>query len=540
MRKRSMKVVKGILIALAALFIIFGGLVIASAFNPGISEAIGNFLYANGRSSSESPIQEVISGNSISVNTVVPVESQAPSREESSQEVLGADNQVSTQTSSGRVTIDWNNLYTDKAAELYRQDEAERAAAVSSKYTAPNQNNIKVPDALKGRAGYQEIKDAGEKVEDDELKKLTQNLDYGNLGSLLTFDPLYYPYYGMLSNLEKNVYRQVYANANDLKSIFAPIEDVNATQMRNIFAAVCHDHPELFWLETAYGSVYDKYGICRRIELKFNSAANNLTDALARFEQEASKIILEANKLSTDYEKEKYVHDVLLEKATYNASANMNQSAYSALVNGHTVCAGYARAFQYLMIRLGIPTYYCAGSSGENHAWNIVKLGNDYYNVDVTWDDASEGKYDYFNKTDADYSTTHIRKDLSVNLPACNGTAYRVAADENGNVQTDIHLRSFSDTGLGEGDVIKDIWSYYEDCQWKIMERGVGYSTFQNVIEGDALYNEWQHNNANNLHWTGYIDEVLNEFGATYCHISMNVEELQNDRYLITHEVSMQ
>ena len=54
-----------------------------------------------------------------------------------------------------------------------------------------------------------------------------------------------------------------------------------------------------------------------------------------------------------------------------------------------------------------------------DHAWNIVALEDGYYNVDVTWDDTPGGEYDYFNKTDEEYADTHVREELSVNLPVC-------------------------------------------------------------------------------------------------------------------------
>ena len=115
----------------------------------------------------------------------------------------------------------------------------------------------------------------------------------------------------------------------------------------------------------------------------------------------------------------------------------------------------------------------------------------------------------------------------------------RSAEDEEGNLQLSPHLRALADTDFGEGDLITSIWDYYHDCYWKIAENGVGYYTFQNVIEGDQLFNEWQYNNQNNLHWSSYIDGILNELGASYCHISMEVERLQDNRYLITHTVSV-
>ena len=104
----------------------------------------------------------------------------------------------------------------------------------------------------------------------------------------------------------------------------------------------------------------------------------------------------------------------------------LNQSAYSALVNGKTVCAGYSRAFQYIMNKLNITTYYVTGKSqGESHAWNIVKLGNGYYNIDLTWDDGKIITYNYFNKTDYEFSKTHERSEKSINLPSCNATTYK-------------------------------------------------------------------------------------------------------------------
>ncbi len=546
-----MKIVKGILITLAALFILFGGLVVASAFNPGMSEAIGNFLYSGrdttGGTEAPQTTEQPASDSQMNAGDTQtaaadaqPAETQATqgaSEPESSYSSTGNGNAAST-----RVTVDWNNRYADKAAALAEEEAKAKAAAikVNTSYVAPEEKSIKVPETVSSLAALTEIKDQGETLDEEAAKKITEKIDYGNLGLNFEFDATYYPYFHMLGQREKYVYRQIYANANDAKTTFTPVEEVNASQLLNIFTAVCYDHPELFWIETAYGSKYNKNGICLQIELKYNDMAKKQVDYWKKFENEADTILLAASSLSSDYEKEKYVHDVLLEKTVYNKSAAYNQSAYSALVNGQSVCAGYARAFQHIMIKMGIPCYFVGGTAGESHAWNIVKLGNEYYNVDLTWDDTgNDGKYNYFNKTDEDYKRTHIRKGLSVNLPPCNGTTYRIAEDEEGKLQLNPHLRALSDTGFGEGDVITDIWSYYDDCNWKIAEKGTGYYTFQNVIGGEELFNQWQQNNENNLHWSGYMDNILNELGASYCHISMEVEPLQDNRYLITHMVSV-
>ena len=118
------------------------------------------------------------------------------------------------------------------------------------------------------------------------------------------------------------------------------------------------------------------------LKQKINLIIDNIEYNKKIFNDEVDKIVSAANKLDSDYEKEKYVHDTILNNVKYDKSSDMNQSAYSALINKKSICAGLSRAFQLIMIRLNIPTYYCVGISSVNHAWNIVKLDDGYYNVD--------------------------------------------------------------------------------------------------------------------------------------------------------------
>ncbi|MDO4975117.1 MAG: transglutaminase domain-containing protein, partial [Alphaproteobacteria bacterium] len=81
--------------------------------------------------------------------------------------------------------------------------------------------------------------------------------------------------------------------------------------------------------------------------------------------------------------------------------------------NKNVVCEGYARTFKYLMDELEIPCVLVSGiavdedGKSERHAWNYVYLKNDWYAIDVTWDDPiiigngrvdSNIKYKYFLK----------------------------------------------------------------------------------------------------------------------------------------------
>ncbi len=107
------------------------------------------------------------------------------------------------------------------------------------------------------------------------------------------------------------------------------------------------------------------------------------------------------------------IYDLLIERVTYDRETaqtgqsaqaeggslwkNMPHTVYGALVDRLAVCDGYAYAYQLLCSYAGIPCATVIGMSQqdaaptgdyqENHAWNMVRIGEDYYYCDPTWDD---------------------------------------------------------------------------------------------------------------------------------------------------------
>lgn len=252
--------------------------------------------------------------------------------------------------------------------------------------------------------------------------------DSGITGEEYTFDTTYYPYYGYLSDDAKTLYKQIYANALAFETSFVPVVPITVSEVVNVINAVYHDHPELFWMESGYTYKYTEDNICVHVNLNFNETANNIEESKAKFEERANAIIDVASALENDYEKEKYVYKVLMDCVEYDENAELHQSPYSALVYGKSVCAGYARAFQYIMLELGVPTYYCTGES-QGHAWNIVKLDGGYYNVDVSRGDTKSSPERYFNRTDEDLRGTHKRSGYSTILPKCRAKTYEGMED---------------------------------------------------------------------------------------------------------------
>ena len=264
----------------------------------------------------------------------------------------------------------------------------------------------------------------------DDVQKAISDISMGSTGSDYTFSTSYYPYYNMLTDKCKQLYKQIYANTLSERTTFLPVTKATSDEWNNALMSVIFDHPELFWLNTRMYTEYDYKGSVVKVQLYFyDDELGNISEARNTFDQMVDSFMAGASekKFKTDYDKEVYVHDQLAERLTYKENP-LDQSAYSAIVGNETVCAGYSKAFQLLMQQLDVPTYLSVGwggglISGDMHAWNIIKLGNDYYNLDVTWDDQDPINYNYFNQSDSDFHR-HIRMFNSQYLPACNGKKY--------------------------------------------------------------------------------------------------------------------
>lgn len=452
---------------------------------------------------------------------------------------------------------------TINGAETTDSEAADATGAVQVGYIAPSEEGVLQPDAVSGKTGYEPVQGEEEQVSDEAAKNLQDSLSLGELGENLTFDTLIYPYYGMLDQELQQLYRQIYANAMERNTSFAPVITVGINRVKDVVEAVYNDHPELFWVETEYSCKYNKRGICLEITLKYNDTAKDLSASQKLFEAQAQAIVQEAAKKSSDYEKELFVHDALVKRVDYNANATRNQSAYSALVEGKSVCAGYARAFQYLMQQLSIPCYYCTGYSGDSHAWNIVKLDGRYVNVDVTWDDTNPSTYDYFNKTDIDYAGTHVRKGLSIYLPACNGAAATNALQEVEGSDLDEYINpnpieplnypsgllvteggdtnpekeaNLKKAGITEEEVLDDMQEYYADCLKQLTEAGTGQQYFQNVIP-KSLWLSVEQAYSNGAYEKGYVTQALEKLKMENFAIQLQVDDIGGGYYRIYHSI---
>lgn len=125
------------------------------------------------------------------------------------------------------------------------------------------------------------------------------------------------------------------------------------------------------------------------------------------------------------YNKVKYIHDYIVSTTEYdhinlenNTIPDIDYTAKGVLENHIGVCRGYAEAFKLLMDNLNIECEIETGyADGISHAWNVVKIDNEWYQIDCTYDDPVDVsgdntqnnylRYDYFLITSAQMYIDH-------------------------------------------------------------------------------------------------------------------------------------
>lgn len=248
-------------------------------------------------------------------------------------------------------------------------------------------------------------------------------------------------YYNQLDEYGKIIYSELYKNIDKLKTGTYTVEygttfndllqdEANTEILNNSFQlainALTFDNPELFYIDVTKMNLLTEittraFSKTYRVSIGGNGKSylsdefsnDSVEVAIKNVENVKKEIIESANGNTID--KLRIIHDYLVDNTEYDANdGTMVYNIYGTLVNGRSVCEGYARSFKYILDDLGIPCIIACGigrnRSGEteSHAWNYVQIDGKWYAIDVTWDDpvitggngilTDENRYGYFLK----------------------------------------------------------------------------------------------------------------------------------------------
>lgn len=246
-----------------------------------------------------------------------------------------------------------------------------------------------------------------------------------------------YFYYSTMTPEQQTVYKEIlYALENYEEEV--TLSTMQTEVVDKVFQAVLMDHPEIFYAD---GYSFVKYTLGDEVKkITFTGTyiygEEEKISKEAQLEQTVLEWLKGISASATDYEKVKYVYETIIRNTEYDMNAADNQNICSVFLNGASVCQGYAKAVQYMLTKLQVPVTLVIGNveTGEGHAWNMVKIEDDFYYLDTTWGDASylfhigedttqiqnspEINYDYLCITTEEILRTHTISDM-YSMPLC-------------------------------------------------------------------------------------------------------------------------
>lgn len=189
--------------------------------------------------------------------------------------------------------------------------------------------------------------------------------------------------------------------------------------MLNVLRAIHKDDPWIFWCDFRHSVVESTnreitlkvaalYSMSERVELekRLTECCNEITDKLGTYDI---------------FCREKELYKYLKENIRYVDSEKPEEhSIVGALLHGEAVCEGIAQAFTLLCRKLKVPCITVHGKVTEGleewHAWNLVRMVDQLFYVDLTYDLSSGEKLRYFNVSTEEFQKDHV---VSEKFPIC-------------------------------------------------------------------------------------------------------------------------
>ena len=279
-------------------------------------------------------------------------------------------------------------------------------------------------------------------TDDDDMAAIREMIDKDkalNETYSETFDATYRYntsyFYNQLNSAERTLYNNLANACNAVLSssqtytsqyidyISFDSNSISSSRLEQILYMFYYSNPQYFFLTNGYRfgqnfvypMMYSDYqnGTVRRNA--YNSI-NSITNTW----------MADINKCTNDLTKEQAIYQKIANAVSYSTGAH-HQSIAGALLDRQCYGSGYAMTMTYFCNAAGLD---CITVITENHAWNRVKIFNDWYEIDVSLMD--QGSYidsRYCNKSTTYFQSLDSRHNINytvmnkyytnITLPSC-------------------------------------------------------------------------------------------------------------------------
>lgn len=232
-------------------------------------------------------------------------------------------------------------------------------------------------------------------------------------------------YYSQMNKAQQNAWAAMKNGLTALAPSF-PVPRLEGRELTDIFFKLRLDCPEIFY---GIGFHYRFYQDSANVEMipEYLFDKGKIKEHQKAMKARVDKLARPAVSM-TEWEKERYIHDFICENVRYDKLKKpYSHEIIGPLGHGVGVCEGIAKTVKILCDALGI---WCIVAISEanpeksikyRHAWNIVRIGGEYYHLDATFDNSlGRGgiiRYDYFNLDDSRVFRDH--EPLLYGGPSC-------------------------------------------------------------------------------------------------------------------------
>lgn len=307
-------------------------------------------------------------------------------------------------------------------------------------------------------------------------------------------------YYDHLPEDLHEAYREIYVHIMRNEDSGDFLTTIGVDDFWKAYYAVLADHPEIFWIGTS--AQIEESGLTHNVvsySFEVTVPVEARVSMRAKLEEAADVCISQIWEEASTYQKIKYVYEYIINTTEYNSGSADSQNIQSVLLYRSSVCAGYSKAFQYILNRMGIFCTYVTGKirDGGDHGWNMVRIDDNYYYVDVTWGDpvfanqvesSAVGdviNYNYLCCTEYDLFKTHVPGD-SITLPSCTSDDYNY-------YKLNGYYYEYFDYNTIYNALMNSVWADESSIVMKFGSREAYDAACYELFEGDMLNDPGQY-----------------------------------------------
>lgn len=329
-------------------------------------------------------------------------------------------------------------------------------------------------------------------------------------------------YFKQLNDNQKKIYMSLYDASLRFDTTFEYNFAFNELDHNKAYNAFAYDWPEFFWWTSLNNTITDE----KDSSIVLSESEYLYKETIKEDYEEMNYLIDEVVnniKGDSDYDKIKCLHDFMLD--TYNIDNDFfsnldfdsleyssNDNILKLLRDKDGTCYSYANLFSVLSNSLGYDCIYVAPNSNTSDCHNLIKLDDNYYYVDVAYDDmigeTSEFEIDkyLFFMANSDIELMSHHNNISYSFPS--------------STSLDFYYYNMSGKFFKSYDV-KEVDNYVAECMKKGNKEIM--LVFGNTDDCQSCYDHYFKNKAK-----GFYDLYSRRISAYY---NISITYAMNDYY---------